>query len=324
MMLQPESQALIRDFNRRLKAALRSAPNHVRVETAMEIESHVLDVLSRQPSEGLEHEQVAGILARFGSPEEYAAALLVQVPGNDVISLSSGAKEVGMAAVDLVRGTGRLVLAMVRGVAGVGLAIVRYGWKGLRRAAGTAAVLAERSREPGGKAAGWVADRIRAGLRGTGRLVGFIGAVLAQGARLALRWGWAGARQGRRAAYGLADLSAAAWRLGKKAVAWVLRAAGFAALAVVTLLVFGLAGVVALMPDVAGWWVYEFQLQVGYLMDDIRRHTVAGFDLGTRSQFAGTGTLMLGTLLAVGFGLLVAWGAIIWAARRRRQTAAGH
>jgi hypothetical protein len=106
--MQLEAQVLVREFNRRLRTALSSAPNHVRVEAALEVESHVMDVLSRHKSSLSESERVAEILSGFGTPEAYAQAIVAQLPGVQVVSVRTGAREVGLAAIDLIGGLGRL------------------------------------------------------------------------------------------------------------------------------------------------------------------------------------------------------------------------
>lgn len=156
--MQPESQVLVREFNRRLRTALSSAPNHVRVEAALEVESHVLDVLSRHASSLSESEQVAGILAGFGTPETYARAITAQLPGVQVVSVHTGAREVTIAAIDLVRGLGRLVIALIgRSVALLMMVLnwVRIGsvwslgliWRGVK---------AMRRPRPPGARGGWL------------------------------------------------------------------------------------------------------------------------------------------------------------------------
>lgn len=320
MTLQLESQALLREFVRRLKEALRSAPNHVRMEAAMEVESHVLDVLARRPGEGPEHEQVARILAGFGSPEEYAAALLSQMPAASVVSVSSGVREVGMAGMDLVRGTGRLLLAVLRGAVGLVLAALRQVWRAVRWLAGRVSSVADRSRPTLARAAAWVGRRLGAGGRLVARVARFFGGILAEGWRRTARGAGMAARNSRSLAYRGADLGMKGFRLLKNMVVWTLKAAGLAALAVLTLMTLGLAGFVALAPDIGGWWVFRFNQEVGIMLDDLRQATVARTDLATQAQFEQTGLLMLGVLVLVSLGLASVWAGLIWSARRKRQT----
>lgn len=321
MTLQLESQALLREFVRRLKAALRTAPNHVRMEAAMEVESHVLDVLARRPGEGPEHEQVARILAGFGSPEEYAAALLSQLPDVNVVSVSSGVREVTMAGWDLVRGTGRLLLALVRGAGWLVLAALRLAWRAVRWTAGRAGDLAERSRGPLTQAAGWAGRRVRAVFRQVASVLRFFGRILAEVWRRTVRGAGMAARNSRTVAFRGADLGLKGFRLVSRMARWTLKAAGLAALAMLTLFTVGLTGFVALVPDVGGWWLYEFNESVGHAIADLRRETVAHFDQTTQAQFHQNGFVMMLVLLLVIFGLATIWAGIIWSARRRRQTA---
>jgi hypothetical protein len=328
--MQPQSQALIREFNRRLRTALAGAPNHVRIEAALEVESHVHDVLSRGTADLPEPEAVARVLAGFGSPEAYARALLEQIPA-EVVSVGAGLRDVGLAVADLGQGTGRLAQAMVRkGLAFVG-AMLRLLWKGLRWAvalgwtgAGAAATAiqggVERSRAPVGRARNVLSLRLRMLRHGVRRAARGTWALAGGGAALLSKaWGLVARAVGR------------AWHGGRKGVRlllrlvrWVLRAAGLAILGTLALLAIGVAGFAALAPDVAGWTIVEFQREVDFVLNDIRLNTIGATGAGSTAVLADIGTGVAIIALATALLLVVLISYVIWSGRRRRNTAPGH
>ncbi|HYF76502.1 MAG TPA: hypothetical protein VD973_05195 [Symbiobacteriaceae bacterium] len=326
MSMMPESQAVLREFNRRLRLALREAPNHVRVEAALEVESHVMDVLSRSGGKEPEGELVARVLNGFGSPEEYAQAILSQMPEGAAVTVSGGLREVGLAAGDLVRGTFRLGLAIVRRSIALAVTTVRLIWQG----AGAAAAY---TREPAARAARWARINAAAGAYGLRRFTRFL---FTRGGETAATLG----RSGRRTAVAIAGWSqagargtsllvqrlirAATWLLNLvwRLLRWTLRAAGVAALAGLTLLALGVAGFAALAPDVTGWFVQQAQGAVAYELGMIRMRTIGSVDMVAHSKLVQTGTMVLNVamllaLLLAGIVVYVAWGS-----RRRRSTAA--
>ncbi len=307
--MQPEAQVLLREFNRRLRAALSHAPNHVRVEAALEVESHVLDVLSRRagPSSEPESEQVARILSGFGSPEEYARALLSQLP--DVPNVRSGVREVALAIVDLFRGMGRLGLALGGQILALAVAGVRCLGRGLRRAAAGLRAAKAELREPLSQARRWG----RNGLRTGGIAVARLG-----------RWGARGLRSGIRLGRRAGDLGLVAVRLAARSVRWALRAAALAAVAGLALLAFAVAGFSALAPDVTGWWVHQFNTTVAEILDELRWHTVAHFDAGTQAEFVRMGSTVLVTMLAIGLISVAALALLAWHLRRPRGGVSEH
>lgn len=340
--MQPESQVLVREFNRRLRAALRGVPNHVRMEAALEVESHVQDVLSRSRNEELpEPEQVARILSGFGSPEEYARALALQLPEAEVVSVGGGLREIGLALSDLVRGTGRLGLALVRNTAALATAAARLLWRGAGEAGARGRSLLAASREPAG--------RVWKGLRSGGRRAGagllqvgaLAGRMLTRGSRLAMsglrtasrlarRGLWWGGILARQAGHFTSHLATTGLRNGEqvlrflaKALRWLLRTAALTALGLVILASFALAAFAALAPDVVGWFVLMANQEVARAIAAIRAETIGWFSPAPPEQLAVVGEWVLRGALATGLILTALLGVIIWQSRRRRSAATG-
>lgn len=304
--MQPDSQVLVREFNRRLKAALRHVPNHVRLEAALEVESHVQDVINRSGEAEPEAEQVARILAGFGSPETYAAALSSQLPVTTTIR--GGAQEILTAVVDLASGTGRLSHAMLRET----IFLLKRGahalwlfarWSGahletalrwsithLKRAAvATRGPLSRfgRSMERSGQSAGRTASRLATA------------SVL-----------------GARRTYDL--WQAAAGRLSV-AFRWSLRALGMAFVILLALVAFGIAGFAALAPDIAGFAVHAINT---IWLDELRSRTIAVFP-GDPSTYAWTGTMVMMGALAAGLLVTSLLAYYLWHTRRNRSGVIG-
>jgi hypothetical protein len=329
--MQPESQAQIREFNRRLRAALSAAPNHVRMEAALEVESHVHDVLSRGAGVDMpEPEAVALVLAGFGSPEAYAAALLEQFPGESV-TVGSGLKEVGVAVADLFRGSARLLLAFGRqGTTLVGR-LLRLLWQGLRwgaatlgrGAAATAAAWrsgAERSREPMGRFRarmslrfGMARHRLRRGGTAAWAAAGKGASLL--GAAGALLW---------RAVKWLVHIGQEGLRILLRLLGRLFRAAGIALLGALGLGCLAVAGFAALAPDVTGWVVLQGQTQVGLAVSQLRAETIGNPNyVSVAGNLDRTGFAVLVAALALALCLFAVAVYLVWTGRRRRSTAAG-
>lgn len=305
--MQPESQVLVREFTRRMKAALASAPNHVRVEAALEVESHVLDVLSRRRSEAPEPEQVARILSGFGTPEEYARALVTQLPEAEAATVRASSREILLAVRDLAGGSVRLLRAALHNVWAYAELVMRTLWRGARTAAVTVQRLARYARGPAGKALEWAARRGR------------------DGARLLERSGRSGAmtfRKARTLANSGYQAAVAVVRFGGRAAVALLKFSGLALLGLLALGAFGLAAVAALVPDVLGFYVHEFNLQVHEITTEIRQHTVARYSSPMQVEFAHTGTVILQAAMATGLILTVLVIFLIWMARRNRSSTA--
>lgn len=305
--MQPEAQVLLREFNRRLRAALSSAPNHVRVEAALEVESHVIDVLSRHKSELSESEQVAEILAGFGSPEEYARAIASQLPGVQVVDVHTGLREVGLAAFDLVRGIGRLLIALLRRCVAFVVTLLHWlrvgaGWvfSKLRWAA-------REARVPVGRSVAWLGRRGNQVRRGSHVLRLWLGRRLqdmVKASRCAL------------------SVGAILLRWGTAVLRWTLRAATYATFGGLALAAFAFAAFAALAPDVVGFFFWELQNGVAAWLRHVRQVTVGRVEPALQPQFAQTGTTVL--ISAVLFGLLMVGliGLMVWNARRRRSAVA--
>ncbi|HEY3363687.1 MAG TPA: hypothetical protein VGK74_01370 [Symbiobacteriaceae bacterium] len=312
MLLQRESQVLVREFNRRLRAALRHAPNYMRVEAGLEVESHVIDVLGCRTSALPEPEQVAEILRGFGSPEEYATAIMSQLPAVARASVGSGVREVSMAAEDLARGTGHVLAAAARNGFHLVATVAGRLWQGACWVWRFLDRLGERLRGPAAETRAWLRTELRAGGRAAG---------------------WALASTGRAARWVLAStgrLGRGAWpvltagvRLLGRVLRWTLRAALTAALGLLALAAFGVAAFAAWAPDVAGWWVAMLNAVVAQQLADLREHTVAGFDPATQTAFSRVGVAVVGGALVAGllFSALVAF--LVWNGRRRRGSVAG-
>ncbi len=323
--MQLESQVLVREFNRRLRAALTSVPNHVRVEAALEVESHVEDVLSRRPSTLPEPEWVAQILSGFGTPEAYAAAIVGQLPPVQVVTVRSGLREVLTAGRDLMGGTGRLLLAVLRGSWRFGVAAVRTGVSlagaGLRESRAGLKRLADWSAEP----------RAAAGrsLRGSRSQL-----------RVTLRSAWRnGLRLGRAAGRGLLRLASALGqgllraggtgvRLGRVAIQYgrmvllaALRLALLAGLAALALSAFLMTLASALAPDLVGWRVYEAQQAVITGVQSLREDWLSGVSPTLQAQFAQTGLAVQTISLSMGLLLTGLFAYLVWSIRRRRGPA---
>ncbi len=301
--MQPEAQVLVREFNRRLRTALSSAPNHVRVEAALEVESHVMDVLSRHKSTVSEPEQVAEILAGFGTPEEYAKAFMAQLPGVQVVDVHTGAREVTIAAADLVRGMWRLFVALVRRLAAFLLTVLHWLRIGLSWTYSKATWALRAARGPAGRTVAWIGRRFNQLRRGI----------------IVLRL-WAGRRL--HDMRGLGRVALAVLRWTGRALRWTLRAAVYAGLGAAALAAFGFAIFTAMLPDVVGYWVHGVQAEVDRWAADVRQMTVGGFDQPAIAQFQHTGTNVLFTAVLIGLlmvGLIVF---MVWNSRRRRSTVA--
>ncbi|HYF90791.1 MAG TPA: hypothetical protein VD969_00955 [Symbiobacteriaceae bacterium] len=312
-MMQPESQAILRDFNRRLRAALREAPNHVRVEAALEVESHVLDVLSRSGSDEPEPDVVARVLSGFGSPEQYARAILSQRPGPEAVTVRSGLREVGLAVSDLLRGAWRLLWALAgRGAALLVLAacfVWRIGRGAVTASAGPARRIGRWLRINGAALAYGLrrlSRRLAAGAGATLRAVGRGALGAAVVARYAVRAttaliGWSG-----------------------RLLRWALKAAGVAALALLAAASLGVAGFSVLAPDVTGWFVRGAQLSVAQWVEEVRHNTLGWMYFGTPEELAQSAAVVFGVTLALGLLLVGLLAYIGWNARRRRGATAGH
>lgn len=307
--MQVESQVMVREFNRRLRTALSSAPNHVRVEAALEVESHVMDVLSRQKSGLSESEQVAEILSGFGSPEEYARAIMAQLPGVQVVDVPTGAREVSMAAIDLMRGLGRLLVALIRRL----VALLMTGLHWLR--VGLV----------------WALGKLRWGVRAlrgpAGRLITWLGRranQLRRGAHVLRLWLGRRAHDAGVASRGARTVAAALFRWAIALLRRLLRAAGYTALGGLALAAFAFAGLTALLPDVVGYWVYHIQKDVNGYLTDIRRQTVFLFDQSMQAQFTSTGNAMLVGAILFGLSMVGLISLLVWNARRRRSTVVDH
>lgn len=293
-MMHPESQVLVREFNRRLRAALRQAPNHVRMEAALEVESHVLDVLARHPGTAPEHEQVAQILAGFGTPEAYAMAVMNQMPGAMASSVRSSSKEILLAMADLTRGGGHLLVACTR----QGIALLGWAFGQLRRA--SVLLLA------GGRQ---LQSASRAPLSRMGQRLRSLGS-------------WS-RRTGR------ATLRAARWTLqrSRSLMTFLQRTArSLVRLALLLLLgggalaAFALALFATLAPDVAGWGVHELDTELQAMLAELRSHTVAVYDTTSQTTFSATGHWVVAGALAGGLALVGAVVLIVLLGRRRNRT----
>lgn len=326
MTMKPESQAVLREFNRRLRLALREAPNHVRVEAALEVESHVMDVLSRSGGKEPEAELVSRVLSGFGSPEEYARAILSQMPEGAAVTVTGGLREVGLAAGDLVRGTLRLGLALVRRSYALGVTTVRLMWQGANMAVAHA-------RGPAARAARWARINAAAGAYGLRRLSrrlvtwgGASAATLGRAGRTSAttlaHWGESGAQGAGVLVQRLAKLAArilhGIWSL----LRWSLRAAGIAVLSGLALLALGIAGFAALVPDVTGWFVQQAQVAVADQLALIRLETIGSVDMVAHAQLVQTGTMVLSVAMLLGLLLAGTLVYVAWGSRRRRSTAA--
>jgi hypothetical protein len=308
----PEAKAQVTEFTRRLRAALTDAPNHVRVEAALEVESHVCDVLSRG-GEGTESEQVSRILAGFGSPEEYARALISQMPAVQAVTLGGSFREMRMATGDLARGGGRLALAALRQTGG--LLGQLFGL--LRRAAAALLTGIERARGPVGNAAQWVRERGRGGAY----MVRRSGTALIRQAQKGARLG----RHAVRLAHGAVGAGRWMVRLAVSVFFWLLKAAGLAALAGVTLATLALAVGSAVAPDLVGFGVYSFQYEVDRVLEGIRTKTVYPAGDGLQQTFLSNGVIIGNRAMAASILLALLWvGLLLWFVRRRRQSVAGH
>lgn len=324
-MMQPESQVILREFSRRLRAALHEAPNHIRVEAALEVESHVLDVLSRSGGTEPEPELVARVLHGFGPPEAYARAILNQIPGEESVTISGGLREVGQALADLFRGAWRLLRALI----GRGSALLVTALSILWHAA---LAFVRSLRAPAAKTSRWLRINgiaLAYWLRRTGRRVG----------NTLMDWGGAALKAADRGVQGAGALAQGTGvivqRLGRGLVSlfdlavrllrWTLRAAGVAAMALIGLLSLGVAAFAAWAPDVTGWIVRGIQLSTQEQLDDLRRRTIGWRELGPRGELVDVGIAVFEVTLALGlvmFALLIYLG---WNARRRRRAAAtGH
>lgn len=315
--MKPESQAILREFNRRLRSALREAPNHVRVEAALEVESHVLDVLNRSGGKEPEAELVSRVLSGFGTPEQYAQALLSQLPGQEAVTVGNGLKDVGLAASDLFRGARRLLTAVLIGTARVLWRCARSAWTSLVRAVTWV-------RGPAGRTARWFRINLVAAAYGLRRMT-----------RRLVRWGGQSAGQlghvGRAGGEALLRLARRLTAVAStlitfvfRTLRWALRAAGMAALAGLALLFLGIAGFSALAPDITGWIARGIAFEVGLSLEELRRKTTAQFYLGQQADLAQTGIVILGITLALGAGLITLLVYLGWNARRRRGAPAGH
>lgn len=301
----PETKAQLAEFTRRLKLALKDAPNHVRMEAALEVESHVCEVLARG-GEGEEHERVARILAGFGSPEEYARALIRQMPAVEAVTLGGSFREVRLAVSDLARGAWRMTRAMARQTAtaaGALLLLLRRGGIALGKAL-------DQARGPVGEAAHWVWNRGKEGA-----------VAMSRSAR-------GGARLGRRAAQGLRWVPVVARggaRLLLTALRWTAKAAGLAALGAVTLLTLAVAVAALVAPDVVGFGVYLAQSAFGEFLRQVRLATVVTAGPELQQQFDSSGAVAGNVALLATAMLLLVWGMMIvrsyW---RRRQSVAGN
>lgn len=305
--MQPEAQVILREFNRRLRTALSSAPNHVRVEAALEVESHVLDVLSRHKSELSEPEQVAEILAGFGTPEGYARAITSQLPGVQVVDVHTGLREVGLAAYDLVRGTGRLTIALLLHLVAFVVTIMHWlrvgaGWvfSKLRWAA-------REARTPIGRSVTWVLRRANQVRRG--------GHVL----RL-----WMGRRAHDliKASRGAISVGAVVLRWGVLSLRWALKAATFVTFAGLALAAFAIAAFAAFAPDVVGFIFWELQTGVDAWIREVRQVTVGRVEPALQPQFAHTGNTVLVSAILFGVLLLGLIALMVWNTRRRRSQVA--
>lgn len=328
--MQPDSQVLVREFNRRLKAALRHVPNYVRLEAAMEVESHVQDVISRSADPEPEAEQVARILAGFGSPEAYAAALSDQLPATTSTTVSGGAKEVFTALVDLGNGTGRLLYATSRET----FFLLKRGARKLWAASlWSGAHLRTALR--------WIGPHLRTAWRWTGARLRQ-GATATQGPATSFAK-WIG-REARRAWTLVRRLAAWAVRVARQTAGgikaskawsrtgmerlsgglrWAMRPLGIAAAGLVALGAFTVAGFSALAPDITGFYVHATNEAVLTWLDGIRARTIGLYTPGDPSAYAGTGTVvMVGALMAGALvtGLLVYY---LRLGRRNRSNAVG-
>lgn len=307
-MLQRESIVLIREFNRRLRTALRHAPNYMRVEAALEVESHVMDVLSSRTSKLPEAEQVTEILRAFGSPEEYALALMSQMPSVERMSAGSSLREVAFAVSDLVRGFGHLLAAVGRNTFSVAWAVARRLWQASRWAWVRLGRLAAWLRGPLAEGRAWLRLRIRRSRE-----------LAVAGGRASLR-GMAGAV---RLVHAGGRVLLVVLRYALRVLRWTLRAAGIAALGALVLGAFGIALFAAWAPDVSGWLVYQEQRQIAIALEDLRRQTVAGYSPMAQEAWARTGLTVMSTALAAGLVLAGLLGYIIWNGRRRRSRVVG-
>lgn len=307
--MQPESQALVREFNRRLRAALNGAPNHVRLEAALEVESHVKDVLARHPGDAPEMERVAEILRGFGTPEEYARALVSQLPAVDATTVRAGAREVVLAAGDLFRGSFRLTGALLRRVAYlVGQGAI-FAFRTASRGSRAGGRVLQTTKGPARQTGQWLADRGRGVLRTLGAAFRGLGGLMG-GAR----------RAGEAVSTGVGRGAQIGWHL----LALLLRAAGVAVLVLLTLAAFGLAVAAAVAPDIIGFGVLVAQSAVGEALEAIRQETVyrvAG--LTEQHHLSQTGYAVARGALAVGLVMAVLVGYIGWNSRRRRSSTVG-
>lgn len=297
-----ESQFLVREFNRRLRAALSSAPNHVRVEAALEVESHVVDVLSRQKSTLSEPERVAEILSGFGAPEEYARAIMAQLPDVQVVNVRTGVREVGLAAVDLIRGLWRLLVALVSRIGHSLLVLLHWLNVGLVWSLGKIGWGARAARGPASRVLRWLGGNVNWVRRGAHLLRLWLGRLLLQTAE---------------ASRGVKRVVSRLWRWGMAAVRFTLKAAAYTALGGLALASFALAGFAALVPDVAGFGAYQLRTEVEAFLTELRSQTVFHFDSATQAQFTKTGNSML--IAAVLFGLILI-GLIVLMALNARQS----
>lgn len=313
--MQPESHVLLREFNRRLRAALKDAPNHVRVEATLEVESHVQDVLSRGRGTEPEPEQVACILAGFGTPEEYASALTSQLPEAASATVMSGVKDMLTAGTDLVHGSGRLILAIGRQAFALIESAVRSAVAGARWALPRLVMAADAVRGPL-----WSArDLVVAG----GRHAGVGAAHLAEKARAASAVAFRTGRSARRLGEDCAQFAGRTAGLAGRALRWTFRLLAMAALAVLALISLGVAGFAALAPDIAGFFVHAFQTEVGLFLDAIRAETIARYAPGNPAAYVQTGTAVVAGALTVAIALAGLLGFMLWSARRRRGSLTG-
>lgn len=331
--MKPESQALVREFNRRLRSALAGAPNHVRVESALEVESHVLDMLSRGTADLPETEMVARILAGFGSPEEYARALLDQLPGAETATVGSGLRDVGLSLGDLLRGLFRLGLAMGRQVRHLLVTALKLLWQLAVWVYGTVRAGVVWVRGPLGNLRRWLTLRGKVawyGLRrgsNRGRVLAVAGGRKLQGAA---GRGFGGVvtmvRSGIRVAEWtlrtLRTLLLWSYRTVRAVLLWTLRAAGVVFIGGLALLALLVGGFTALAPDIVGWWVQVTQYNIARTLDEIRYQTGVPMSDVARAELAHTGSVVFAVVLTVAVLLVLLLGYIAWNSRRRRSDAA--
>lgn len=314
--MQPESQVLIREFNRRLRSALGGAPKHVRMEAALEVESHVQDVLSRQPGDLPEPEYVARILQGFGTPEAYAQALLSQAPALEVVTVRTGVRDVAVAIGDLILGMGRLLLALLRGTLRLTAITARtvwhYGAVGFELCADLVGRAREAGREPAAQT-----------VRGLGRLLRATVSAVGTGVTLVGRGIGALAKAISFLAGGAVRTGTALVRGVRPVVRWILRTCLILALSALALAAFGVAVFASLAPDVAGWWVYMTQHEIGRMVERAREITVARFSPAAQGALTTAGLIV--ELVAVGIGLAAVAGVvlIIWSGHRRKSQQPG-